>query len=197
MVGIFVLKAVNAVLLVFLLLLSLRIVLSWFRASLYGRPWQLLEKVTDPYLGLFRRVSFLRQGLFDFSPIVAILMVVVALDLVNELLFYGQITLGFILASLLGAVWSGASFLLLLFAVVALIRLAGFWLRTARNPSLWRALDVIVEPMVGRVSRLLSVSARVSYQQRLAVLSALLFAVWFLGGIGVRVLIRLLRALPL
>jgi YggT family protein len=135
MVGIIVLKAINAVLLVFLLLLSLRIVLSWFRASLYGRPWQLLERVTEPYLGLFRRVSFLRQGLFDFSPIVAILLVVVALDLVNELLFYGQITLGFILASLVGAVWSGASFLLLLFAVVALVRLAGFWLRTARNPD--------------------------------------------------------------
>jgi YggT family protein len=196
MVGIAVLNALNVLLLGYLLLLSLRIVLSWFRASLYGRPWQLLEKVTEPYLALFRRIPFLRQGLFDFAPIVAILLIVVALDLVNELLFYGQITLGFVLASIVSAVWSGLSFLLLLFAVVAALRLAGFAARTARNPGLWRALDLIVQPMASWFSRLLSLGSRVSYPQRLALMAVALLLVWFLGGLGVRVLIRALRALP-
>jgi YggT family protein len=196
MIGIFVLRVVNVFLLGYLLLLSLRIVLTWFRASLYGRPWQLLERATEPYLALFRRVSLLRQGLFDFSPVVAILLIVVALDLVNELLLYGQLTLGFVLASLVSALWSGVSFLLLLFAVVGVVRLAGFWARIARNPGLWRALDMIVQPMVSWVSRLLSLGSRVSYLQRLVILAVLLFAAWFLGGIGVRVLIRALRALP-
>lgn len=197
MVGIAVLNALNVLLLGYLLLLSLRIVLSWFRASLYGRPWQILERITEPYLALFRRIPILRQGSFDFAPIVAILLIVVALDLVNELLFYGQITLGFVLASAASAVWSGLSFLLLLFAVIAAIRLAGFATRTARNPGLWRALDLIVQPMAGWFSRLFSLGNRVSYQQRLALMAAALFLVWFFGGIGVRVLLRALRALPL
>jgi len=192
-----VLKALNVLLLGYLLLLSLRIVLSWFRASLYGRPWQLLEKATEPYLALFRRIPFLRQGMFDFAPIVAILLVVVALDLVNELLFYGQLTLGFVLASVASAVWSGLSFLLLLFAVIAAVRLAGFAVRTLRNPGLWRALDLIVQPVASWFSRLLSLGNRVSYPQRLALMAVVLLSAWFFGGIGVRVLLRALRALPL
>jgi YggT family protein len=197
MVGTYVLKAVNVVLLAYLLLISLRIVLSWFRASLYGKPWQLLEKVTEPYLALFRRIPFLRQGLFDFSPIVAILVIVVALDLVNELLFYGGITLGLALASVVSAVWSGASFLLLLFCVVSALRLLGFALRSVRSPGLWKALDLIVQPVVGWLSRVLSLGTRVGYVQRLAIVTVIFFAAWFLGGIGVRVLIRALRTLPL
>ncbi len=197
MVGMTVLKALNVLLLGYLLLLSLRIVLSWFRASLYGRPWQLLEKATEPYLALFRRIPFLRQGMFDFAPIVAILLVVVALDLVNELLFYGQLTLGFVLASVASAVWSGLSFLLLLFAVIAAVRLAGFAVRTLRNPGLWRALDLIVQPVASWFSRLLSLGNRVSYPQRLALMAVVLLSAWFFGGIGVRVLLRALRALPL
>lgn len=196
MIGITVLKALNVLLLAYFLLLSLRIVLSWFRASLYGRPWQLLERVTEPYLALFRRLPFLRHGLFDFAPIVAILVIVVALELVNELLFYGELSLGFVLASIASALWSGASFLLLLFAVVAAVRLAGFWMRASRNPGLWRALDLIVQPLAGWFARLLALGSRVSYVQQLAIVAGALLAVWFLGGVGVRSLLRALRALP-
>lgn len=197
MLGITILRVVNVVLVGYLLLLSLRIVLSWFQASLYGRPWALLQRVTDPYLGLFRRLPFLRQGTFDLSPVAAVLVIVVILDLVNELLSFGEITLGYVLGSVLGALWYGAGFLLLLFALLCALRLVGFGLRTARNPALWKALDAMVQPVVGWMARLLGRSVRFGYVQTLAITAAALFTVWFLGGMGVRVLVRVLRALPI
>ena len=105
---------INVVLIAYLFILSLRIVLGWFAPQALGRAWDLLAGATDPYLELFARIRFLRGNLFDFSPIAAILALVVALDLVNQLLYYGRITLGFFLASVFSAAWSGARFLLLL-----------------------------------------------------------------------------------
>jgi YggT family protein len=93
-----VLTIVNVILIAYLFLVSLRIVLGWFAPQSLGRAWDLLTGATDPYLALFRRIKFLRSDLFDFSPIAAILALVVALDLVNQLLYYGRITLGFFLA---------------------------------------------------------------------------------------------------
>jgi YggT family protein len=197
MIGNTLLRGANVLIVGYLLLISMRIVLSWFRGPPEGRAVALLHRVTDPYLGLFRRIPLLRHGAFDFSPIAAVLVLVVILDLVNELLYYGQITLGFVLASLVGALWYGASFLLLLLAVVGALRLVGFGLRSTRNPALWRTLDMIVQPVVGWVSRLLSLGPRMGYIQCLALVTALLLTVWFLGGMGARVLIRALRSLPI
>ena len=116
------LTILNVVLIAYLFLLSLRIVLGWFAPQALGKAWDLLCSVTDPYLDLFGRIRFLRGGLFDFSPIAAVLALVVALDLVNQLLYYGRITLGFFLASVLSAAWSGARFLLLLFLIIGILR---------------------------------------------------------------------------
>ena len=100
------LSILNGLLIAYLFLLSLRIVLSWFATRGFGRAGELLRAATDPYLGLFARIGFLRRGIFDFSPIAALLVLVVALDLVNGLLFYGRLSLGFFLASVLSSVWS-------------------------------------------------------------------------------------------
>ena len=98
-----VLTVVNILLIAYLFILSMRIVLGWVAPQALGRAWSILTAATDPYLGLFARIRFLRGNLFDFSPIAAILVLVVALDLVNKILYYGRITLGFFLASVFSA----------------------------------------------------------------------------------------------
>ena len=104
-----VLSVVNIILIAYLFVLALRIVLGWFAPQALGRAWELLTAATDPYLKVFSRIRFLRGNLFDFSPIAAILTLVVALDLVNQLLYYGRLTLGFFLA----AVFSAAEWMML------------------------------------------------------------------------------------
>lgn len=191
------LTILNGLLIAYLFLLSLRIALSWFATHGFGRAGELLRAATDPYLGLFARIGFLRRGIFDFSPIAALLVLVVALDLVNGLLFYGRLSLGFFLASVLSSVWSGARFLLLLFLVVGVIRMIPLLFRTTSGAGIWKVVDLIVQPVVAFVMRLLRLGRRAGYTQYLLFTVGMLFVAWLLGELLVRRLVALFQSLPI
>ena len=85
---------VDTLVLVYLVLIFIRIILSWFRSIPY-HPWlnaflTFVNDVTDPYLNLFRRfIPMARMGpaAIDLSPIVAtfVLLIVggIAADLIR------------------------------------------------------------------------------------------------------------------
>ena len=191
------LTILNGLLIAYLFLLSLRIALSWFATHGFGRAGELLRAATDPYLGLFARIGFLRRGIFDFSPIAALLVLVVALDLVNGLLFYGRLSLGFFLASVLSSVWSGARFLLLLFLVVGVVRMIPLLFRTTSGAGIWKVVDLIVQPVVAFVMRLLRLGRRAGYTQYLLFTVGMLFVAWLLGEFLVRRIVALFQSFPI
>lgn len=54
----------------YLLLLFLRVLLSWFPAFNWERqPWLTLRQMTDPYLQLFRGIIPPLLGMIDFTPL--------------------------------------------------------------------------------------------------------------------------------
>jgi YggT family protein len=191
------LTVINIILIAYLFILSLRIVLGWFAPQALGRAWDLLTAATDPYLGLFSRIRFLRGALFDFSPIAALLTLVVALDLVNQLLYYGRLTLGFFLASLFSAAWSGARFLLLLFLIVGVLRTIPLVFRGTAGASFWRVVDMIMNPVVDWVMRIFRLGRRSGYTQHLLLTIGLLFVAWLLGEFIVRQVITLFQMIPI
>jgi YggT family protein len=191
-----ILVAVNIVLILYLFLLSARIVLSWFSGTWLGRPWDLLRQATDPYLGLFYRLRFLRRGTVDFTPVVAVLALVVALNLVNEMIRGGRLSVGLVASSVLLAAWSGASFLLLLFLVVGVLRAIPLVFRALPGATLWKTLDLLVQPLVAWVSRLCRLVGRASYAQRLLLTLGLLLVAWLLGRIAIVRLAVFLARLP-
>jgi YggT family protein len=189
-------RVVGAFLVVYLLLLSLRILLSWFQGSVGGRPWQLLVRITEPYLSLFRGLAFLRRGALDFSPLAAVLALVVALNLVTALQHFGRLTLGILLAAVVGALWSGVSFLVILLLVVLLIVLLMSVLRRGPENPLLRVLAAIVAPLVGLVRRLLWRRSALGDAPALLLSAVLLFAFLFVGGTLVALLRTALLGLP-
>jgi YggT family protein len=190
------LTIINVILIAYLFILSLRIVLGWFAPQALGRTWALLARVTDPYLAIFSRIKFLRGSLFDFSPIAAVLVIVVALDLVNQLLYYGRITLGFFLASVFSAAWSGVRFLLLLFLIVGVLRTIPLIVRATSGASLWKVVDMIMRPIVAWVMRLFRLGGRAGYTQHLLLTIGLLFVATLLGELLVRQIVSLFQLLP-
>ena len=191
------LTVVNVILIAFLFVLSLRIVLGWFAPQALGKAWDVLTAATDPYLEMFSRIRFLRGNLFDFSPIAAILALVVALDLVNQLLYYGRITLGFFLASVFSAAWSGVRFLLLLFLIVGLLRTIPLAFRGTAGASLWKVVDTIMQPVVAWVMRVFRLGRRSGYTQHLLLTIGLLFIAWLLGELLVHQIVSLFQMLPI
>lgn len=183
----------SALIVVYLVLLSLRLLLSWFRGSVHGRPWQLLQRVTDPYLALFARLRFLRRGPFDFTPLAAILLLVVVLQLSNTMQATGHLSVGVVLGAVTAAAWSGVSFLLLFFLILTVLRLA--LVLTGRRPPLGEAVAATLEPVVSRIRKMLP---RQAGEAQVLVISAVaLFAVRWLGGFLVARLLPLLGNLPL
>jgi YggT family protein len=191
-----ILVIVEIVLILYLFLLSMRIVLSWFSGTPGGKPWDLLKRATDPYLGLFYRLRFLRRGMVDFTPVVAVLALVVVLDLVGEMIRAGRLSVGVTLSSILLAAWSGAGFLLLLFLAIGVLRAIPLVFRALPGATLWKTLDLLVQPLVAGVSRLLHLEGRASYAQRLLITLGLLLVAWLLGRIAIVRLAALLRQLP-
>jgi len=177
--------AINAIVILYIFLLVMRSVLSWFSGSWLGRPWDLLRRVTDPYLGLFYRFRFLRRGMADYTPMAAVLALVVLLNFVNAL-FAGGHVVGRVLAAVLLAAWAGVEVMLLLFLVVGVLRAMPVVFRTMPNAALWRDLDRLVAPLVAAVSRFLRLEDRATYTQRLLLTLGLLLVAGLLGRWAIR-----------
>jgi len=175
------LTVVSSLLVVYLIVLLLRVALAWFFPQTYGKAWDILRGITDPYLNLFRGIPFLRGNVFDFSPIAAMLVLILAIDLINQLANFGRITVGFFLASLLAAVWSGVAFLLIFFVIVGVVRCIPILFPNAGSSPIWKVVDLIIRPVVDWVTRLLRISSRLGYRGQLFVTIGLLFVVWALG----------------
>ena len=80
------LQIVNLVFQLFELLILARVLLSWVNASPYSPVVQFLHNVTEPFLAPVRRV-LPPTGMFDLSPIVVLIIALVAQRLVVQLLF--------------------------------------------------------------------------------------------------------------
>lgn len=195
-------RVIGSILIFYLLLLSMRIILGWLTSrdggrTGMGKPWDLLRRITDPYLGLFYRLKFLRKGIFDFTPVAAFLVLIIVFSVVESISEYQRITLGLVLSIILGAAWSGARFLLLFFLVVGLLRTIPIIFRSLADAMIWRVADLIIQPVIAFVMRLFRLGRRSGSTQYLILTIGLLFATWLLGEIVVWQVTSLLRLLPI
>ena len=80
---------VNALFIVYFILIFARILMSWIPRMPYNvylrAVTKFIEDTVDPYLNIFRRIipSF---GMFDFSPILAIIVLLIVQGLVVGLI---------------------------------------------------------------------------------------------------------------
>jgi YggT family protein len=72
-------------LLIYIVLLIIRVLLSWFPTiNWYSQPFSALSQITDPYLNLFRSLLPPMGGI-DFSPALAILLLQVVASIFGRI----------------------------------------------------------------------------------------------------------------
>ena len=190
------LRIVSSVLSVYMLLLFIRILLTWFSGASLGRPQELLKRVTDPYLNIFRRISFLRTARIDFSPFAAVISLVIVLNIVNTLRVYGQISLGIVLALIVSALWSAVFFILGFMTILIAVRLVSILIgRTSFNPF-WQTIDTLVNPILKFIQRVFFRGRQFTYKTALALGVLILASSAILGRVIVNLLVGLLQRLP-
>jgi YggT family protein len=140
---------------IYMILIFLRILFSWFSGAVYGGPVEIIKRITDPYLNWFRRFSFLQAGFMDLSPIAAMAV----LSFINSIFFtlgrYGSITVGIILVMILSSLWSALSFILGFFILILGLRLAAYLTNRDIYGGFWKIIDTIAQPLLYRINRII------------------------------------------
>jgi len=182
---------------IYSILIFIRIIISWFGGSLYGKPVDILCAITDPYLDWWKRKLNLRIGFLDFSVVAAIAFISVVQSVFFSLSRYERVSLGNILAVVLLSFWNVVSFILGFCFVVIVLRLIAYL--TSRNiySPFWQAVDSVSQPVLYRLNRIIFGNKIAGYLKGI-LLSLLLLAVIIAGGkIVMPLLASLLARLPI
>jgi YggT family protein len=173
---IIVLRTVSAVISAYLFLILIRVLLTWFQGVEYGKPYQLICSLTDPYLNYFRRFSFLRLSMLDLSPIAG---------------------MGLVLAVIVSSVWSAVSFLLTLFIILTVIRFVMSLSGVNSVGAFVRTVDMLVSPLLEKVRKTFFKKRFVTYNTILATTGVILIALSIAGRFLIAMLTGLLLGLPI
>ncbi len=174
----------------------IRILLTWLPGLNFGRVGRFFEDITDPYLDFFAVHTPLRAGGFDFSPIIALSLLSVLINIFDAISFAGIISIGYILGTVLKVLWSAVSFFFVFLAVADLIRIIAFAAHANSTHPFWMTLDAMLNPVLFKINRIFYRNRIVNYLQGLVTALAVLVIICVAGGVAVDRLSRLLYALP-
>jgi YggT family protein len=182
---------------IYMLIIVIRIIVSWLGGAHLGRAGDVLAKITDPYLSYFRRFSKLKTERVDFSPLVALLVLVVLQNVTGTIAATGRITLGIFLSLIISAIWSAISFLLTFFLIIMIIRFFGLMLGGNSVHPIWRTLDVILRPILVKISNIFSGGKPLTYPAALGISGISFLVIILVGRFAVGLLTAALRSLPI
>ena len=148
------LNFLSIILNIYMLIIFLRIILTWFPGFGNSGIISFLSQITDPYLNWFSRFSFLQLGFLDLSPIIALGVLSLVNRILSMLARFGRISVGIVLAMTLQVVWGAVSFILGFLVVVLALRLIALLLRLNRANSFWNVIETITQPILYRINRL-------------------------------------------
>ena len=148
----FLFKLITSLISIYTLLCIVRIVLTWLPELNYSAFGQFLSKICDPYLNIFKKIRFLQIGYVDLSPILAIGVLSIASSLINQMLFYGGFSVGYLLASIVQVCWTAISSILTIYNILILIRLIVALLKKDYSNGLWSNLDRIIYPVQSKIT---------------------------------------------
>jgi YggT family protein len=148
------LNLLSLILNIYMLIIFLRIILTWFPGFGNSGIINILSAITDPYLNWFRRFTFLRLGFLDLSPILALGVLALVNRILGMLVSYGRISVGIVLALAFMAVWGAVSFIIGFLILVLILRLIAFVIRQSGDNPFWNVIDTISQPVLYRINRI-------------------------------------------
>jgi len=182
---------------IYSLIILIRIIFSWFGNMVGGKPVEIINKITDPYLDWWRRKLRLTVGVFDFSVIAAIVFLSFIQNIFRVLSIAERITLGFLLAQILSSIWNIFSFIIGFYIIVIIIRVVGYFINSNIYGPFWSVIDSITQPLLYRTNRIFFGNKIGGYLKGI-LLSLLLLVLILVGGRFIVILLsNILYKLPI
>ena len=183
---------------IYTLLCFVRVMLSWFPGAEYSRFGQVLRQMCDPYLDIFRRFRFLRFSSFDFTPAIALCVLMALQAFFTSLATGAGFRLSTILAMLVMLVGNIFTSLLGFLAVIILVRLIVYLIAGDGQGSytIWTAVDRAISPIIFRIAGLIFRNQTISFVKALVVSFITLVVFSVLISYAVRTLGLLISMIP-
>jgi len=182
---------------IYIILLFIRIIISWFSRDFYSKPVELLCRITDPYINWWRKILNLRLGFLDLSPIVGIAALSVLRSILSTISYYNKITIGIVLGIILMSAWSIVSFILGFCVIVLVLRLFAFLTNRDIYTPFWKIVESISQPLLYKTNRIIFGNKIGSYLKGIIITILILTAIWIGGGYIMPRIANLLVNLPL
>lgn len=183
---------------IYTILCLVRVMLTWFPGAEYSKFGQVLSQMCDPYLNVFRRFRFLRFSSFDFTPAIALCILMALQTLFSSFAIGRGFRLSEILAMLVMLVGNILTSVLGFIAVILLVRLIAYLIVGDGNSSysIWTVIDRSISPFIFRIAGLFFRNRPVSFVKALVV-SLITIAVFsVLISYVIRVLGTLISLIP-
>jgi YggT family protein len=179
----------------FMILVFIRILLTWFGGINFGKFYVFLCAVCDPYLNWFRRFRIFKNSPIDFSALIGLAVLSLAHTVFVSWGRYGAISVSFVLIMILQAVKSIIFWVLGFFIVVLILRGIAFIGNFNTYSPFWQFVDYIAQPLMFRLNHIFFPSKLNTYLFRLIfsifILLALCFLVWGIVQLGSGLLLQL------
>ena len=192
-----ILSILAGVLSLYTLLCFVYILMSWFPGAKFTRFGRGLSSICEPYMNLFRKMSFLRIGNIDFSPIVSIGILSLASAILAGVQRTGRIFLGGILGTVLNSLWGIASSIVGIFTLLMFIRWIALIITKGRTSydSGWNQVDILLNKITYKVAGTFS-KKTMSYQTSLLISWISFLVILVAGNIFISILVNLCYRLP-
>ena len=192
-----ILSILAGVLSLYTLLCFIYILMSWFPGAKFTKFGQVMTSICEPYMGLFRKMSFLRIGSIDFSPIVSLGVLSLASAILAGIQKTGTIFFGGILGTILGSLWGIASSIIGIFTLLILIRWIVLLINKGRTSydSGWNQVDMILNKMTYKIAGTFSKKS-MSYQTSLLLSWIILLITLGVGQALISILVNLCYRMP-
>lgn len=179
------------------MLCFVRVLLTWIPGAQYSTFGRILSSLCDPYLNLFRGLRFLRMGMFDLSPAVALCVLIAASSILGNLAAARSFTLGGLLAIVLYLVWSVVSSILGFLILLLIVRLIVLLMRKDGYGSIWDSLDRTLNPIVFRMTSIFTRGRPTPYKNALIFATVTAVALWITLRVVINILIGICQGLPI
>jgi len=141
---------------------------------------QVLGRICDPFLNLFRGFKSLRRSRVDFTPLLALVVLNIVKSLLSMFAQYGKISLWTVIAVIISGLWNSFfSFLLFLLIVLLIVRLVLTNKTTSSAYNAMNAIDPILDGPVGFVYKFFYKGRKVD-DKKVVITALIFYAVLFL-----------------
>lgn len=172
----------------------IRILLSWIPSLSYSKVTQILAKICDPYLNLFRKIP-LQFSHLDFSPIIALIVLSGLSSILQSIVATGKFSLGVILAIIFQIVWTAISSILLLLIIILVVRLVVLLLNKD-SIGFWGAFDSMIYKIARPVTKLIYKDKFVSLQTTIIIALITTIILRIVGSFLINLIFKILQGLP-